>query len=243
MRVRSPLRCRDESCALRRALLSIGLASVVAGDGASARALVSACARARALSVRFRIFARASGARAPHALARFLRRRCVALSPCARESRRKSQRAWARAWAGARSSSPSHSHVRPFARSRARMRDSIACMRAAPPGYQAASSAAHARTVALTRRTLRRVMTRTRACPLPSPRAAPYTRRPPSHHPSPQAPAAAAALTLATALPAHASSSASLDNFIGSLVAGGLLFAAIAGAVVFVSTFDPTSRK
>ena len=66
---------------------------------------------------------------------------------------------------------------------------------------------------------------------------------PPNPFPYPQAPAAAAALTLATALPAHASSSASLDNFIGSLVAGGLLFAAIAGAVVFVSTFDPTSRK
>ena len=88
-------------------------------------------------------------------------------------------------------------------------------------------------------------MTRTHACPLPSPRAAPHARRPPPPHPSPhpQAPAAAAALTLATALPAHASSSASLDNFIGSLVAGGLLFAAIAGAVVFVSTFDPTSRR
>lgn len=88
-------------------------------------------------------------------------------------------------------------------------------------------------------------MTRTHACPLPSPRAAPHARRPPSYHPSPhpQAPAAAAALTLATALPAHASSSASLDNFIGSLVAGGLLFAAIAGAVVFVSTFDPTARR
>ena len=89
-------------------------------------------------------------------------------------------------------------------------------------------------------------MTRTHACPLPSPRAAPHARpSPPSPRPSshPQAPAAAAALTLATALPAHASSSASLDNFIGSLVAGGLLFAAIAGAVVFVSTFDPTSRR
>lgn len=65
----------------------------------------------------------------------------------------------------------------------------------------------------------------------------------PNPFPHPQAPAAAAALTLATALPAHASSSASLDNFIGSLVAGGLLFAAIAGAVVFVSTFDTTVRR
>ena len=58
-----------------------------------------------------------------------------------------------------------------------------------------------------------------------------------------EAPLAAAALTAATALPAYASSSASLDNFIGSLVAGGLLFAVICGAVIFVSTFDQVQRR
>ncbi|KAI7841626.1 hypothetical protein COHA_004796 [Chlorella ohadii] len=53
---------------------------------------------------------------------------------------------------------------------------------------------------------------------------------------------AAAAAVLANPLAAQAAATPSLNNLIGSVVAGGLVLAAIAGAITAVSNFDSIRR-
>jgi MFS superfamily sulfate permease-like transporter len=53
---------------------------------------------------------------------------------------------------------------------------------------------------------------------------------------------AGAIALMANPLVAQAAVTPSLQNFLYSLVAGGVVLAAIAGAVTLVSNFDPVSR-
>ncbi len=54
---------------------------------------------------------------------------------------------------------------------------------------------------------------------------------------------ASAAAMLASPLAAEAAVTPSLQNFLGSIVAGGVVLAVIAGGITLISNFDPTSRS